>query len=106
MIQTKWEPMRRTLHWVVARVVVADWAGVGYLFARDPAGNVLRYWTRRPAQRAAEDLNWEQVALDAWCRNRPMSYRCQWCGAPSQRPPEDQPRPVDYCHPGDHEVDG
>lgn len=56
MIENAWMPRRKGLRYVVERVVFSDFAGSGYVFARSN-GMVLRYWTRKAAQRDADTLN-------------------------------------------------
>jgi hypothetical protein len=36
----------------------------------------------------------------------PKPYVCQFCGRPTDIPPEDQVVPPDVCHDEDHEDDG
>lgn len=56
MSESQWEPSRDGLRYVVERRVYSNFAGSGYVYARDN-GRVLRYWTRRAAQQAADVLN-------------------------------------------------
>lgn len=57
----RWEPCRDGLRYVVERRVFSNFAGSGYRYARDDAGNVRRFWTLKSAQAAADALNAERA---------------------------------------------
>jgi hypothetical protein len=53
----EWKPQRAGFRYVVARIVYADFAGIGYAWAKSKRGTALRFWTRNGAQAHADGLN-------------------------------------------------
>lgn len=61
MKEREWAPWQAFLHYKVALCVRSNYLGSGYVFARR-RGEVLRYFTRRGAERCADRLNASRLA--------------------------------------------
>lgn len=53
----EWRLWREHGHWKIAQRLFSSWAGAGYRFARSPRGFILRYFTKRGAQKVADMMN-------------------------------------------------
>lgn len=59
-VNKDWLPSRNGLLYVVQQCAFADFAGSGYRFFRDERGRVVHFWTRKGAQKFADELNRKQ----------------------------------------------